>query len=607
MATNYDVFLPYSGETVTQAQWQDYINCLGADGVTTQLNGTSALAVVQRAAGANMSVDVSAGRILQQGMRAENSTTKNLVIAANASGNPRIDRIVSRWTPGSTDMELDVLQGTPAGSPTAPALTQNATTYEVSLAQIAVASGAVSIVTANITDERAWSGPQAVRIPSVASAATLNVNFYTSNPGWYVVPVTGTTTITAINVGAAGSVIVLEFASANCAVTNAGTLKLSASYTSTTLSTLTLYSDGTNWVELARSVTPGTATASLSNALVNGDFSVWQRGTSFANPANGAYLADRWQYIVVTATAQPTWAQSSSVPVVSSNSINTPYSLRMTIPATADATIGATDLYALGQAIEGFDYRALTNGFSASFWVLAHRTGTYTVAFQNNTGGVPDRCYVAEYTVSSADTWEYKTVTVPTPPTAGTWNYTNGQGLRVMFVIAAGTNFHTTPNAWQSSNVCSTANQVNGVGATTDVFSVALVNVVPGSTAYALNPLTYDAILDRCQRYYQILGDATSVIVGAGQCKSTTTATVPVRFCKIFGGTPTVTITTAANATVTQANGSSQACNAIVASGVSLSSCNLDCTAAAATLVAGNATYLFWAGAGGIVAAWNPA
>ena len=602
MATAFDLFLPYSGETVTQAQWQDYINCLGADGVTQQLNGTSALAVVQRGAGANMSVDVSAGRILVQGMRAENSTTKNLTIASNASGNPRIDRIVARFTTSGPTFVLDVLQGTPAGSPTAPALTQTAATYEVSLAQIAVAAGAVSIVTANITDERAWSGPQAVRIPTIVSAAALNVNFYTGAPAWYQVRVTGNTTITAINTAPAGSVITLEFMTSGCSVTG-GTLFLSTSYTSTLLSTLTLYSDGTNWYELARSLPPSTPPAAMTNALVNGDFTVWQRATSFANPASNAYLADRWQYNAAVATAQPTWARDTSVPTVASTAINTPYSMKMSIPATADASIGAGDVYGIYQQLEGFDYRALTNGGTISFWVKAHRTGTYCVSFTN----LVDRSYVAEYTVNSADTWEYKTITFTTPPTAGTWSYTNGKSLAIFFALACGSTFQTTPNAWQVGAFLGTSNQVNGVGATTDVFQLALVNLVPGTTAYPLTPLPYQEILSRCQRYGVMLSDTTVTAVGIGQCFSTTHALVQVRFPVEMGGAPTLTYTTAANFSLFQAGGAGQALNAMATNQATRSAVLIDCTAAAATLVAGNATVLTQQGAGSIFAEWNPA
>ena len=120
----------------------------------------NALAVSQRGAGANMSVDVATGGA-EVGSDEEiywykNSAVKNLAIAAADPTNPRIDRVVLRLTftgsPGT--IVAAILPGTPTGSPSAPTLTQDATTWELSLAQVAVAAGAGQVVNANITDER---------------------------------------------------------------------------------------------------------------------------------------------------------------------------------------------------------------------------------------------------------------------------------------------------------------------------------------------------------------------------------------------------------------------------------------------------------------------
>lgn len=155
----FTTYFPYAtgaGSNVTEDQWRQIIGLLFPTSVVAaSTSGLNALAVSQRAAGANMSVDVATGWSFVKGELGIMSAAQNLAIAANASGNPRIDRIVVRNDFLNKRMDLDVLTGTPAGSPVAPALTQNTTTmWEISLAQIAVASGAVSIVTANITDER---------------------------------------------------------------------------------------------------------------------------------------------------------------------------------------------------------------------------------------------------------------------------------------------------------------------------------------------------------------------------------------------------------------------------------------------------------------------
>lgn len=134
------------------------------------VRGASDFLVTQRGAGANKSVDVAGGvgYVLNSSYSALSATntrfwrdkmtaTENVVIADNASGNPRIDVIALEIDTGaSPDDEatnvgqLVVIQGTPAASPTAPSLDAN----QIKLAQVAVANGFTSITNANITDYR---------------------------------------------------------------------------------------------------------------------------------------------------------------------------------------------------------------------------------------------------------------------------------------------------------------------------------------------------------------------------------------------------------------------------------------------------------------------
>lgn len=105
---------------------------------------------------AAMSVAVSTGKAFVNGDWYYNDAAKTVTIDAADPANPRIDRIILRWSISSPNSAITatVLKGTAAGSPTAPSLTQNATTWELSLAQVAVAAGATSITDSNITDER---------------------------------------------------------------------------------------------------------------------------------------------------------------------------------------------------------------------------------------------------------------------------------------------------------------------------------------------------------------------------------------------------------------------------------------------------------------------
>lgn len=110
------------------------------------------LTVTQKGGGANMSVDVSAGAAMCNGTFYNNDAVVNLVIAANASGNPRVDTIVLNKDWSAQTVRLLVVQGTPAGSPVPTAMIQTALTqWQTPLADVAVANGAVSITNANIT------------------------------------------------------------------------------------------------------------------------------------------------------------------------------------------------------------------------------------------------------------------------------------------------------------------------------------------------------------------------------------------------------------------------------------------------------------------------
>lgn len=124
------------------------------DGITDGLHDNFAVSSADPAA---MSVVVGGGHISIQGYWMESDADETLTIAAADADNPRIDRIVVRLdTITNLKVSLEVLTGTPASSPTVPALTQTASVYEIALAQVAVAAGVTSIVAGNITDERVY-------------------------------------------------------------------------------------------------------------------------------------------------------------------------------------------------------------------------------------------------------------------------------------------------------------------------------------------------------------------------------------------------------------------------------------------------------------------
>lgn len=113
---------------------------------------------VQQTTVASTTVDITAGTALVRGRWYRSDATVNLAVASNISGNPRIDTIILRADYLAQTITLVTLQGTAAPSPVAPTLTQSdGITWEVPLADIAVANGFATIVNANITPRRHYA------------------------------------------------------------------------------------------------------------------------------------------------------------------------------------------------------------------------------------------------------------------------------------------------------------------------------------------------------------------------------------------------------------------------------------------------------------------
>jgi hypothetical protein len=257
------------------------------------------------------------------------------------------------------------------------------------------------------------------------------------------------------------------------------------------------------------------------NLIINGDMRIAQRGTSFATVANGAYTLDRWRYNAVGAGAV-TITQDTSVP----SGTNFTHSLKVDV-TTADASLAASDQYRLLTGLEGYDTEHLNLGESgavavtASFWVKSPKTGQHTILFNNNAG---DSTYPATYSVSSADTWEQKSVTV-TMRTSGTWLATNLAALFVQFPLAFGSDYHGTVNAWNDSFEQGNSSNVNCMDNTANNFYLTGVQLEVGAAATDFEHREYGGELARCQRYFHRLGEVANEVVAFGGSFTTSNAT----------------------------------------------------------------------------------
>lgn len=151
---------PYS-----DANWQQLYRAIIGYGAARSNNGVFLMSgtepndglKVQAQAGPTTSVDVLIGAALVQGIAYFNTATKALTPAANASGNPRIDTVILRADYALQTVRLAILQGTPAGSPSAPSLTQSAgVMWEIPIADLALANGFTSIAQSAISPRQDW-------------------------------------------------------------------------------------------------------------------------------------------------------------------------------------------------------------------------------------------------------------------------------------------------------------------------------------------------------------------------------------------------------------------------------------------------------------------
>jgi hypothetical protein len=235
---------------------------------------------------------------------------------------------------------------------------------------------------------------------------------------------------------------------------------------------------------------------SFRNKIINGAMEIDQRNAgSSVTPADGAYTIDRWNY---NAT------QASKMSVQRSTTAPTGFSNSLLITTTTAVSVGAGDTFSTIQAIEGFNFAECVWGtanakpITLSFWVRSSLTGTFGGALLNN---AQNRSYPFTYTISSANTFEYKTVTIA-GDTTGTWiGATNGIGVRVCFDLGAGSTFAGTAGAWTGSAKYAATGSVSVVGTLNATWYITGVQLEVGSVATPFERRPYGTELALCQRY----------------------------------------------------------------------------------------------------------
>lgn len=246
------------------------------------------------------------------------------------------------------------------------------------------------------------------------------------------------------------------------------------------------------------------------NIIINGNMDIWQRSASF-QPANNAkiYTADRWGINLSTGGAlavsrSERSANASNVPTLAQSGVFFNNALLVSCSAV-DAAVAAGEFVFLEYLVEGYDWQQVAHKpTNLSFWVNTRQSGIYAVSFANT--GV-DRSFVQNYTISAIATWTKVSIPVPEAPTAGTWDYSSGVGLKIRFALEAGATYQGGAGNWTAANLLATSSQVNFMGSAGNIFAITGIQLTEGQTELPLEIRSYKQELDLCQRYYQAIPD----------------------------------------------------------------------------------------------------
>ena len=282
------------------------------------------------------------------------------------------------------------------------------------------------------------------------------------------------------------------------------------------------------------------------NILINGDMSIAQRGTSatgLGNGDNGYHTCDRWRFGEAGAVTYVfTQTQSTDVPTGQGFA----KSLKMDC-TTAQGSLASADGLRIQQRIEGQNLQYIKKGTSnaesltLSFWVKSNKTGTYTLEIADADNS---RFNSKTYTISSANTWEKKTITYD-GDTTGTLDNDNAYSFVLHWWLGAGTDFTsgTFSNGTWGTNVdanrCSSSN-VNLADNTANEWYITGIQLEAGQTASEFEFLPYDVNLERCYRYYQVVANGDNYGITAGGAYNTLKAYGVFQFKKEMRASPTI-------------------------------------------------------------------
>jgi hypothetical protein len=320
---------------------------------------------------------------------------------------------------------------------------------------------------------------------------------------------------------------------------------------STTTQSITPSQNTVSYATLNTDLQSGGYASNFKNRVINGAMVISQRnGTSSVTiTSDGQYVIDRW---ITRNSVTSKFSIQQNAGAVTPPAGFTNY---LGVTSLSSYSVGTAELFCVGQRIEGFNTADLMWGtanaqpVTLSFWVRSSLTGTFGGSFLNS---AENRSYPFTYTISSANTWEQKSITV-VGDTTGTWLTTNGLGVQLFFNLGTGSTYTGTAGSWSGSQFFSATGATSVVGTSGATFYITGVQLEKGSTATSFDYRSIGTELALCQRYYEksynpdvVPATASDIgrIFSAGNVGATTSAyiTCQVQFKVSKRATPTVII-----------------------------------------------------------------
>lgn len=321
------------------------------------------------------------------------------------------------------------------------------------------------------------------------------------------------------------------------------------------------------------------------NRIINGAMVIDQRNAGASiNPTDGQFSVDR--FMIFRSVASKLTAQQNA------GSVTPPagFTNYLGITSSSAYTVTSSDYFIICHRIEGYNIADFAWGtanaktITLSFWVRSSLTGTFGASIQN---GLQTRAYPFTYTISSANTWEQKTITIA-GDTSGTWTTINTEGLGLYISLGMGSTYSGTAGAWASSTYYSATGATSVVGTNGATFYITGVQLEKGSTATSFDYRPYGTELQLCQRYCLVNrgGDFKRYFISGNV--GGTNAFPTVFFPVTMRSSPSLTISQASHFTFETYASATQTLTALVVNVASVDSMTVQASVASSLSGGGN-------------------